>query len=373
MLALVGCGPRAPRLLRREAPLEKITAVTVRVPRPTELPGLVGRMQHHHVTAGDTLLDVARDSGLGFAELKQANPTVDEWVPRPDVDLVVPSRWIIPRSRYRGLVINIPEMRLYMFPPVTRPGQSVPVLTWPIGIGTDQAPSPVGPFTVRSKDVNPTWIVPDDILRTMDHPRRVVGPGPDNPLGKYRIRLSKGIYAIHGTNSPWSIGRETTHGCVRLYPEDIEDLYPLVRPGFPGELVYEPVKVGEDGVKIYVEVHDDVYRRVPNLERYAWREVEKAGVAARVDRERVRRAVREKRGIPVDVTRDPRAPPLIAREHRDPSRRSGERRAAPARRALERRRRTSVGGAAAKGAQPRRAARGTAPGRRAAGPRPSGG
>ena len=88
--------------------------------------------------------------------------------------------------------------------------------------------------------------MPADILRTMDKPQKVVPPGPENPLGAYRIRLSKGLYSIHGTNDPWSIGRLTTHGCIRLYPEDIEVLYPLVDRGMPGELVYEPVKLGED-------------------------------------------------------------------------------------------------------------------------------
>jgi L,D-transpeptidase ErfK/SrfK len=323
LVPLAGCGPHVPRL-RREAALEKITTVEARVPVGSELPGLVGRIQHHHATHGDTLLDVARDSGLGFSEIHEANPSVDEWVPPPTAELVIPSRWIIPRSRYRGLVINIPEMRLYMFPAVTRPGAWVPVLTWPIGIGTDDAPSPVGPFTVRSKDANPTWIVPDDIRKTMDEPKRVVGPGPDNPLGAYRIRLSKGIYAIHGTNSPWSIGRQTTHGCVRLYPEDIAELYPMVKAGFPGELVYQPVKVGEENGRIYVQVHDDVYGRVANMETYAWREVQKAGVAMRVDRERVRAAVREKRGIPIDVTRTGGSAPILAgetHERRDARRR----------------------------------------------------
>ena len=108
-------------------------------------------------------------------------------------------------------------------------------LTWPIGIGAEEVPSPVGPFTVRSKDVNPTWVVPESILRTMTNPRRVVPPGPDKPLGDYRIRLSIETYAIHGTNDPWTVGRLTTHGCIRLYPEDIADLFQLVAPGTPGE------------------------------------------------------------------------------------------------------------------------------------------
>ncbi|MGH7893095.1 MAG: L,D-transpeptidase, partial [Candidatus Binatia bacterium] len=245
LLLLSGCGPWRARPAP-PPPLEKITAIHARVPRAGELPGLVGRIQHHQVEPHETLLDVARDAGLGFHELRDANPTVDEWVPPLATDLVVPSRWILPRSRYRGLVVNIPEMRLYMFPADSRPGEWVPMLTWPVGIGVEEAPSPVGPFTVRAKDANPTWVVPASILRTMEKPQRVVPPGPENPLGAYRIRLSVGIYSIHGTNDPWSIGRLTTHGCIRLYPEDIAVLFPIVDRGMPGELVYQPVKIGED-------------------------------------------------------------------------------------------------------------------------------
>jgi L,D-transpeptidase ErfK/SrfK len=300
-LGVAGCGPfRAPPAAP-PAP-EKITMLWARVPRAGELPTLIGRVQRHRVVPRETLLDVARNADLGFRELRDANPTVDEWVPPPTTEVVVPTRWILPRSRYRGLVVNVPEMRLYMFPPDAKSGEQVPLLTWPVGIGIEEAPSPKGTFTVRSKDANPTWIVPADIQKTMDKPERVVRPGPDNPLGAYRIRLSKGLYSIHGTNDPWSIGRLTTHGCIRLYPEDIETLFPLVQPGMPGELVYEPVKLGEENGRVYAEVHEDVYRRIPNLERYAFAEVRKANLATRVDPELLRAAVRARSGVPVDVT-----------------------------------------------------------------------
>lgn len=303
-----GCGPIWLAHHRRAvAEPEKITAAVARVPRPDELPGLVGRMQSHRVKPGETLLDVAREAGLGFRELRDANPTIDEWVPPPGVEVVVPSRWILPRSRYRGLVVNIPEMRMYVFPTNVRPGETVSLRTWAVGIGTEEAPSPIGPFTVRSKDANPTWIVPDDIMKTMDHPQRVVPPGPDNPMGAYRIRLSHGLYSIHGTNDPWSIGRLTTHGCIRLYPEDLEVLYPSVTPGMPGELVYEPVKFGVGDTHIYVEVHADVYGRIHDLDGYARAEAKKAGVERRIDFDRLRAAVKAKLGVPVDVTKGARS------------------------------------------------------------------
>ena len=288
------------------------------MPAPQELPGVVGRVQWHRVRPGETLLDVARDAGLGFRELRDANPDVNEWVPPAGVEVVVPTRWIIPRSRYRGLIVNIPEMRLYMFPSDARPSELVSVLTWAIGIGTEEAPSPVGPFTIRSKDENPTWVVPDSILRTMDKPQRIVPPGPDNPLGDYRIRLSKGLYSIHGTNDPWSIGRLTTHGCIRLYPEDIAVLYTLVERAMPGELVYQPVKLGERDGRIYVEVHDDVYGKFADLERHAFAEVRKAGLTARIDADLLRTAVRKRSGVPVNVTRPIRRPAARVRARAGP-------------------------------------------------------
>ena len=310
LVLIAGCGPW--QFHRPSSPprLQKLTMIETRVPRAGELPGVIGRLQRHRVVPRETLLDVARDAGLGFAEVRDANPGIDEWIPPPETEVVVPSRWILPRSRYRGLVVNIPEMRLYLFPTDTRPGESVPMLTWALGIGVEEAPSPVGPFTVRAKDANPTWIVPPDILRTMDNPQKVVPHGPENPLGAYRIRLSKGLYSIHGTNDPWSIGRLTTHGCIRLYPEDIEVLYPLVDRGMPGELLYQPVKLGEEGGRIYIEVHEDVYRKIPNLERYALAEVRKAGLTNRIDPALLRAAVHAKSGIPTEVTRGTRAPDL---------------------------------------------------------------
>ncbi len=288
-------------------PIRRVTAVTVRVPTSWQTPPLVGRVQHHRVVAGENLLEVARAAGLGFREVRDANPTIDEWEPRAGVDILLPSRAILPRTSYRGLIINIPEMRLYYFPADAMAGERVPVLTWPIGIGAEEAPSPVGPFTVKSKDENPTWVVPASIQRTMEHPRAVVPPGPDNPLGDYRIRLSIDVYAIHGTNDPWTVGRLTTHGCIRLYPEDIETLYPLVETGTPGEIVYQPVKFGESGGHVYVEVHQDVYQMFPSLETHAFQVLDGSGLTSRVDAELLRTAVRAKTGVPTDVTRG--APP----------------------------------------------------------------
>lgn len=284
-------------------PLEKITRLVARVPHADEVPGLVGRLQRHRVAEQETLLMIGQTAGVGFRALRAANPILQQWVPRPGTELVVPTRFILPRSTYRGLVVNVAEMRLYMFPAAARPGDRVEILTWPVGIGAEVAQSPVGRFRIRSKDANPTWVVPDSIYETMDEPRqRVVPPGLDNPLGAYRIRTSIDLYAFHGTDDPWTIGRPTTHGCIRLYAEDIERLYSEVDPGFPGEFVYRPVKIGRDGTRIYAEVHPDVYGRFPDLEAHALEEVERAGLGAAIDRTRLRAVVTAMHGVPEDVT-----------------------------------------------------------------------
>lgn len=309
LLGLTACAaqqPRSPKDMTPPLPppIEKITAVQVEIPKGKAPPPVVGRVQSYRIRKYDTLLDVAREAGLGYGELQDANPSVDQWVPKVDQDVVVPTRWIVPASDYRGIVINIPEMRLYYFPKNAKPGRRVPVRTWAVSIGVEEAQSPVGRLKVASKDRNPTWYVPDSIYKIMDKPkRRVVPPGPDNPMGEYRIKLDQGMYAIHGTNNPWSIGRVSTSGCIRLYPEDLEVLYPMVPVGTPVEFVYEPVKIGEEGGNVYVEVHQDLYKRVKNMDRYADKLVKSAGLEGKVDPALLRQALQERTGVPVAVTR----------------------------------------------------------------------
>ena len=285
----------------------KETAFTAYVPRPDEVPGVAGRLGRYRVSAGQNLLDIARSGGLGFRELRDANPRVDEWEPKAGVELTLPTRRILPRpTRYQGIVINIPEFRLYLFPLDTQLGERAPIMTWPVGIGAEYAQSPVTQFRVKSKDEKPVWVVPDSIYAKMGagEKKRVVPPGPDNPLGDYRIRLDFDLYAIHGTNDAWSVGRLTTHGCVRLYPEDIEYVYQIVDRGYPGEFVYQPVKVGERKGRVFVEVHQDVYQVYDDLEAHARSVVAKANLQDRVDPDHLALAVKQQLGIPIDVTRE---------------------------------------------------------------------
>lgn len=276
---------------------------------------VIGNPRFHEVERGDTFLDIARYYGLGFNELADANPGVDDWVPPVGQAIMLPTQWVIPEVEYRGIIVNIPEMRLYYFHPAA--GDTVMVSTFPVGLGRDEWRTPRGKFRVRGKTVNPTWVLPESIRA--EHRREgkpappfIPGGSPDNPLGKYRIELTMPMYAIHGTNIPWGVGMQVSHGCIRLYPEDIEALFPLVQINTPGEFLYQPVKLGARAGRIYLEVHKDIYSLKPGLFQEAERLIERSGWGHLIDLARVERAVLEQSGVPMDVTRDVGAPASMA-------------------------------------------------------------
>jgi L,D-transpeptidase ErfK/SrfK len=224
---------------------------------------VVGEPRSYTFAKGDTLYDVARHLGLGINEVSGALPEVDVWLPPEGETMAFPTWWVLPQSTYEGVVVNIPEMRLYYFPPRKKGGLHT-VITYPVGLGRDEWRTPTGKFKVTEKTVNPKWVVPESIreehIRERGDPRRMIpGGAPDNPLGRFRIRLSLPLYGIHGTNIPWGVGMEVSHGCIRLYPEDIERLFPVVPVGVAGEIIYEPVKLGTRDGDVFVEVHPDIY------------------------------------------------------------------------------------------------------------------
>jgi len=259
---------------------------------------VIGEMEVYRAKAGETFLDLGRRADLGIGELEEANPGVDPWLPHLSPWVILPSAFVVPPSGRRGVVINVPEMRMYYFP-----GSPEEVITFPLGLGPYNWQTPRGWFKVARKEVNPVWRVPPSIQRDMENPISFVPPGPDNPLGKYRFVLSIPGYGIHGTNRPWGVGRYYSHGCIRMYPEDIHWLFDRVPKGFPVEIIYAPVKVGLDGLEVFLEVHRDPYNLIPNPEAEAWRLIREMGVEYRVDPDRVRRASQEARGFPVNITR----------------------------------------------------------------------
>jgi len=174
----------------------------------------------------DTLLDIARQYSLGYDEIIRANPGVDMWIPGEGTQISLPGRRILPPGPHEGVVVNLPEHRLYYFPKAKQNGRRV-VITYPVSIGKLGRNTPLGQTRVIAKVEHPSWYPPASIRKEHadagDPLPAVVGPGPDNPLGDYKIRLGfgKGTYEIHGTNNPTAVGLAITHGCIRMYPEDV--------------------------------------------------------------------------------------------------------------------------------------------------------
>ncbi len=219
---------------------------------------VVGELALTTTIRTDTIADIARTYSQGYREMRMANPTVDPWLAGDDTEVVIPSLYVLPDVPRDGIVINIPEMRFYHFLPATA-GQSRSVATYPISIGRQDWSTPHGVTRIVSKIKDPTWTPPESIRREHlaqgDILPSVVPAGPQNPLGAYALRLGIVGYLIHGTDKPYGIGMRVTHGCMRLYPEDIETVYHTVPVGTAVRLVNQPYKVGFANGQVYLEVH----------------------------------------------------------------------------------------------------------------------
>ena len=273
---------------------------------PPPSPDLVGKLGFHEAHAEDTLIDLAPALHVGYVELLAANPGVDPWLPREGTRLVVPSVRLLPSGKRDGIVVNLGDLHLYYF----APGQ--PVRAYPIGIAKDGYATPIGVTVVKDKREKPVWI-PGDSARRDGYPARVE-PGPDNPLGEYALYLGWPTYLIHGTNEPRGVGRHSSRGCIRLYAEDIAELYPLVAPGTKVRVVNEPVKLGWIGDELYLEVNPDPDQsleldetgkldrdRPPkNLRARVLRAAGKQ--AERLDWPRIERAGLRRSGVPLRIT-----------------------------------------------------------------------
>ena len=256
---------------------------------------VIGEFRDYVITEEDTLLDIARNFNLGYLELILLYPNIDPWLPPTGEKITIPTSWILPVVDKKGIVINIPELRLYLFL-----NDIKMVKTYPIGLGVLDSPTPFGRFTIVEKTKNPTWNIPLSLQEK--YGRKAIPPGPDNPLGEYRLRLSNHDYGIHGTNAPWGIGRLVSHGCIRLYPEDIEELFSVVDVGTPVEIINEPIKIGFKDGRIFVEVHPDLYNEISDPLLHTAKKLFTYRIWEKVDLDLLVQALEEHQGVPIDIT-----------------------------------------------------------------------
>jgi L,D-transpeptidase ErfK/SrfK len=232
------------------------TAVTFQLP-PDDV-DVVGQVESTEASREDTLLDIARRYDIGQNEILLANPKVDRWLPEDGDRVVIPNRYILPRAEREGIVINLPEMRMYYYPKPARGGRRL-VITHPLGVGRMDWVTPLGKSRIVAKDKDPSWRPTDSVKA--EHAREgdilpdVVPPGPDNPLGRYAMRLGFPGYLIHSTNKPFGVGMRVSHGCIRMLPEDMEQLFDQVPVGTEVQIVNQPIKVGWLAGALFMEVH----------------------------------------------------------------------------------------------------------------------
>lgn len=272
---------------------------------------VVGEVSVVSAREEDTIPELAYLTATGFRELKLANPHVDTWLPGEGTEVLVPSQFILPAVPREGIVVNVPEMRLYYFPKA-KAGQSPLVHTYPLGVGREDWVTPHAVTKVTAKTKDPAWYPPESIRREHaaegDILPKVVKPGPDNPLGLYAMRLGLQGYLIHGTNNPYGIGMRVTHGCMRLTPRDVEDLFHRVDVGTPVRIINQPVKAGLSSGRVYLEIHPRFEEDRLTLDQQFMPVVEVllaalGGQPADIDWNRVRALIVNPDGLPTVVGR----------------------------------------------------------------------
>jgi L,D-transpeptidase ErfK/SrfK len=261
---------------------------------------VIGKLRIYTIKKNESLIEIARKFGIGYNEIVDANPGLDPFVPNAGGTVSIPSAWILPEmSDYEGIIINLSEMRLYYFP---KKNPSLKVWTFPIGIGDEGTDTPLGTFKVVGKIVDPPWNVPESIRKERPELPKVVPPGPENPLGSHALRLSSHSVLIHGTNRPYAVGRRASHGCIRMYPEDIPSLFDIVPNKTNVYIIKQPVKIGVLNQKIYIEVHKDISLKDFNYFEEAVRLLKKQNLYGGIDKEKMLSALKEKRGMPVLIS-----------------------------------------------------------------------
>ena len=215
---------------------------------------VIGDIRYTQVAEGETLLDIGERYGLGYADMRDANPNLDPWIPEVGATVVLPTQFILPNARWQGIVINLAEYRLYHFLP-----ERSEIHTYPVGIGVSNTPTPTGDMQITARIPNPTWYPPESIRNAWESQgkevRRQIPAGPDNPLGPFAINLSAKGYLIHGTNQKFGIGTRASAGCIRMNNWDIERLVTNTHIGVEVTIINQPVALGVRGQKILLKAH----------------------------------------------------------------------------------------------------------------------
>ncbi|MEC4748023.1 L,D-transpeptidase family protein [Methylomicrobium sp. Wu6] len=270
---------------------------------------MVGTLAAVDTQPNDTLSDIARHYGLGFNDIAVANSTIRPWTPTPGSRALLPLEFILPDAPHKDIVLNLANMRLFYYPKK----EAAKVYTYPVGIGRQGWSSPMGVTSIVSKQVNPEWHVPPSIQR--EHAEKgdtlptVVRSGPDNPLGYYAMRLGFPSYLIHGTNKPYGIGMQISHGCIQLYPEDIEKLFNKVTVGTKVRIVHQPYLVAWQQHALYIEAHEPLDKWAGSkgkLKKQFLKQLKKVAADnnAEVDWERVEQVIQRADGIPTPVLKN---------------------------------------------------------------------
>ncbi len=322
VLALGGCSlfmPREPEPVEPAVPAQpelQAPMATHTFPFDPETTGVVGELQVTHARYEDTLADIARRFNLGFDEIARANPDVDPWLPGEGTRIVLPTQFVLPDAPPEGVVVNVAALRLFYFPKPAKDGSRV-VMTHPIGIGKVGWATPMGTTKIVSKRKDPWWTPPASVRK--EHaaegdplPARVP-PGPDNPLGNRAMNLGWPSYLIHGTNKPAGVGLRASHGCIRMYPEDIEIVFDRIPVGTKVNVVHQALLYRWHGDSLYVQSyppHEEL-RKGKKPEQHAlfneaisdkmWQRVKQHGGA--IDWNVTEQVVTEARGIAVPVSR----------------------------------------------------------------------
>lgn len=268
-----------------------------------------GAVGLYGITGNESLIELARKFDLGYNEIMDANPGLDPFIPGDGSEVILPTFWVLPDTESdEAIVVNLSELRLYYF---YRQRRERLVETFPIGIGSEGHNTPIGVFRVVEKIMNPSWYVPESIREENPELPKVVPPGPNNPLGSHALRLSDRTILMHGTNRPFAVGRLASHGCMRLYPEDIPKLFGAVPIGAKVIIVRQPVKVGLSEGRVYIEVHNDREADL-NLFDTAVALLRKKGLLARADIVKMYEALKRKDGVPTDITEQMKRGPFIS-------------------------------------------------------------